>query len=237
MTADPAVRRLVEAAARRFRPLGIAPYMFARTKLARDPVYLDVLRDDVLPSHGTVVDLGCGIGLMLSLLDAARRQADSGDWPRAWPPPPSLVLHGIEVRPRIAARATRVLGEVATIHAGDLAATTLPAADAFLVFDVLHLLPPAAQDWLLAAMTAMLRPGGVLVVREANPRGGWRFRLVQAGNRLVSILHGRAARPFHFRTIAEWRAALERLGFTVHVSEHADRSMFANAALYARRLD
>ena len=44
---DPAVTRLVEAAASRFLPLGVGSWEFARGKVRHDPVYLGVLRDGV----------------------------------------------------------------------------------------------------------------------------------------------------------------------------------------------
>jgi hypothetical protein len=44
---------------------------FARAKLRRDPVYLAVLRGGWLPDRGTLLDLGCGRGLLLALLAVA----------------------------------------------------------------------------------------------------------------------------------------------------------------------
>jgi SAM-dependent methyltransferase len=235
MSQDAAVARLVAAAAARFRGLGVGPHLFARTKLARDPIYLDILRDGVLPTRGRLVDIGCGIGLMLSLLHAAREQWARGDWPAGWPPPPALSLHGVELRARIAARARRVLGNIAQIQSADVTESSLPRCEAILIFDVLHLIPAAAQVQLLSSAAAALQPGGVLVVREANPAAGWRFRLVQAGNRGVALLHGRARRRFHFRTIEEWRQALTQVGIDTRIEDHAGRSLFANVALYGRR--
>lgn len=233
---DPAVDRLVDTAAARFLPLGTASWEFARAKILNDPVYLGVLRDGVLPREGRFLDLGCGVGLMLSLLIAAREQFDRGEWPAGWPEPPNgLELHGIELRPRIVRHAQEVLHGVATIEERDLTDAHLTACDAILVFDVLHLMPADAQDRLLATIAEALRPNGVLVLREANPDGGWRFQMVRLGNRLVSILHGRRQRPFHFRRIHEWQAALRTLGFSVRLADSTNRTPFANVTLYAQR--
>ncbi|HYN07087.1 MAG TPA: DUF2062 domain-containing protein [Vicinamibacterales bacterium] len=235
---DPIVRRLVEAASAPYLTQGIATWEFVRSKMRLDPVYLGVLQDGVLPQTGRLYDLGCGQGVMLSLLAAARDQFQRHDWPHEWPAPPvGLELHGIELRPRIAKRAREILGDAATIEERDLAIGTLPPCDAVLIFDVLHLMPRDAQERLLTTVRQALRPSGVLVLREADARGGWRFRMVRLGNRLVAILQGRRGRQFNFRTGAEWQRRLEDLGLQVRLSSTPNRTPFANVTLYARASD
>ena len=78
---DQRVHRLIDAAAERYLNVGLTPWEFAHGKLRMDPIYLDVLKAGVLPHDGTIVDLGCGQGLMLSLLAAARDRADANEWP------------------------------------------------------------------------------------------------------------------------------------------------------------
>ena len=170
---------------------------------------------------------------MLSLLAAARERFERADWPAGWPDPPDrLELHGIELRPRVVRRAREVLRGVATIEEYNLKDARLPACDAVLVFDVLHLMPADAQDRLLAAIAGALRPDGVIVLREANPDGGWRFQMVRLGNRLVALLHGRLRRPFHFRREHEWQTALRALGLAVRPGDTTNRTPFANVTLY-----
>lgn len=232
----PAARRLVDVAAARYLPIGAGTWEFSRGKLRHDPVYLGVLQDGVLPAEGRLVDVGCGMGLMLSLLAAAREQCARGDWPAGWPPPPTgLELHGIELRAKVARRAREVLSDVATIDERDVIGTPLAPCDAVVVFDVLHLMPAEAQDQVLETIARALRPNGVLVLREADPDGGWRFQMVRLGNRFVAILHGRRKRPFHFRRTDEWIEKLRALGFTVRRAETPNRTPFANITLYGSR--
>ncbi len=233
---DPRVVRLVEAAAERYLNVGLSTWEFAHGKLEMDQVYLDVLRDGVLPPAGTLYDIGCGQGLMLSLLAAARAQSAAGAWPSAWPAPPqALALHGIELRPRVARRTRSLLEDIAVIEERDVTTAALPPCQAVLIFDVLHLLPRDAQDRVLAAVRrALVNEGGVLVVREANAGGGWRFRMVRLGNRLTAIVQGRWRRRFAFRTAAGWEEALREAGFTITRHAPSRAGPFANFVLYAR---
>jgi uncharacterized protein (DUF2062 family) len=228
--------RLIDAAAERYLIAGVSAWEFARSKLRRDPVYLQVLKDGVLPAKGLLMDLGCGQGLMLALLAGARERYSAGHWPAAWPAPPAdLQLHGIELRPRVARRARQVLDGVAVIEERDLELSPLPACQAVLIFDVLHLMSRDAQDRLLQDVERALTPGGVLVVREADAGGGWRFSLVRLGNRTNAILQGRFSRQFQFDSAPGWQSRLERLGFRVEKVRPQDRGPFANFRIYARR--
>ena len=68
----PEVSALTEATAERYLPSGIGSWELARGKLRMDPVYVQVLLDGRLPASGTLLDLGCGQGLMLALWVARR---------------------------------------------------------------------------------------------------------------------------------------------------------------------
>lgn len=233
---DPHAVRLVNAAAERYLTIGLSTWEFAHSKLEMDDVYLGTLRDGVLPSAGVLYDLGCGQGLMLALIGAARDAYRAGDWPGGWPAAPTgLELHGIEIRPHIAKRTRELLHDVATIEEADLSSASLPACDAVVVLDVLHLMPTAAQERLLVEIGRALRPGGVLVLREADAAGGWRFQAVRIGNRLTGWTQGRFRRRFQFRTAAEWVARLESLGLDVFNVTPTSHGPFANFVACSRK--
>jgi uncharacterized protein (DUF2062 family) len=88
---DPFFASLVRRASDRFVAGSITAWEFAHGKLRGDPLYRTVLLGGVLPSgssEGTLVDVGCGSGLMLALLAEAASCWREGRWPRDRPAPP-----------------------------------------------------------------------------------------------------------------------------------------------------
>jgi uncharacterized protein (DUF2062 family)/SAM-dependent methyltransferase len=228
--ADRPFAELVRRAADRFLDSSITAWEFARGKLRMDPVYRATLSSELLPSGGTLVDVGCGQGLTLALLAEARLAAERGEWPAGWSAPPRFDrLIGIETRRRVAAIARRALAREAEVIEGDARTVALEPARAMLLFDVLHLLPYDDQESLMAAIAARLEPGGVLLVREADPGGGWRFRAVRAGNRFKALVMGTwRAQTFEPRAEAEWRECFTRHGFHVEMRPMGEGTPFAN---------
>ena len=94
---------LVRQAADRYIASSITAWEFARGKLRGDPVYKTVLEGGLLRSGGTLVDIGCGQGLMMALLIEAKERVRSSTWPSGRPAPPLFDrLVGVETRPRTA---------------------------------------------------------------------------------------------------------------------------------------
>ena len=65
---DPRQENLIAAAAASYLRIGIQAWRTANAKLRFDPVYREAIRRVEWPSEGRVLDLGCGRGLMLSVL-------------------------------------------------------------------------------------------------------------------------------------------------------------------------
>jgi SAM-dependent methyltransferase len=216
----------VRRASDRYIATSVTAWEFGRGKLRGDPLYRSVLADGVLPPGGTLVDVGCGQGLMLALL------IEAADASRA---PTFDALIGIETRPRIAAIARDALAGRAAIVEGDARAHMPRAFTAALFFDVLHMMPAADQDALLEAAARALEPGGAILIRETDATAGWRFNAVRLGNRLKAIAGANWRQTFHFRTAVEWRSAANRLGFEVEQIGTSEGTPFANVLFVLRR--
>jgi len=235
---DPGFTRLTSAAADRYLGASVTAWEFARAKLRGDPVYRAVLASQWLPSSGVMVDVGCGPGLLLALLAQAAEDTSEARWPPdGWPAPSAdLRLHGIELRPRAADLARYALGDAADIQTADALDARLPETiDLAALFDVLHLMDRMSQGPLIARIAAAMPPGAILLVREADAAAGWRFRLVQLGNRVTALIRGRWRPRFAFRSVREWQAELSALGFDVSVAPMSEGTPFANVLLVARR--
>ena len=227
---------LVRRASDRFVTSSITAWEFARGKLRGDPIYRALLTPGVLPGGGSLVDVGCGSGLTLALLAEAAAVWREGSWPAGVPAPPVFAnLLGIEKRPRVARLAQRALGASAVIIGGDARDHAPPDCHVVLFFDVLHMMPRSDQERLVASMADVLRPDGVILVREADAAAGRRFRAVRAGNRVKAILFGHWRQRFDFRTAAEWTACFERLGFVVERCAAGEGTPFGNTLFVLRR--
>jgi len=227
---EPRLTALIEETARRYTEAGPWSWELVRGKLRHDPVYLSLLRSALLPAEGRLCDLGCGRGIALALL-ATAAEIDAG--PEGWPPPPRLALSGIEGRPGHAAIARRALGGAATVATADLRTTPLPQADTFLLLDVLHYLDAAAQEDLLARIAAALHPGGILLLRDADAAGGWRFTATRIQERLCALARGDLRQRFRYRSAVEWVEILKRYGFTAAVTPMGMGTPYANVLVRA----
>jgi SAM-dependent methyltransferase len=226
---------IVAAAARFYAPAGCGALHFARGKLRHDPAFAAILARGLVPDGARLVDLGCGQGVLAALLLAARADYERGRWPPEWPAPPRLAqLLGVDLRGRAIRRARTALGARARFEVGDVRDVALPACDAIVLLDVLHYLPAADQERLLAACARALDARGVLVARVADARAGLRFRVTLACDALVTIARGTLRPRFHCRALAEWVAAFGRAGFRVETAPMSEGTPFANVLLIAR---
>jgi SAM-dependent methyltransferase len=220
---------LVHDASDRYTTASITAWEFARGKLRGDPLYRATVCGALLPSGGTLVDIGCGGGLALAMLAEARARYSKGFWPAGWNRPPQFDrLIGIETRSRPAAVAREALGSDATIVHGDARTADIGPCRAVLLFDVLHLLRVHEQEALLATVSAALEPGGVVLIREADASGGWRFAVLRLGNRVKALAFGRWRQRFHFRTPDEWLACFASHGLAGEVRPMGAGTPFAN---------
>lgn len=231
---DPLFEDLVAGASDRYVSASITAWEFARGKLRGDPVYRAVVFGGLLPSGGTLVDVGCGQGLALALLAEAAGMWRGGRWP-ADPPPLFDRLIGIELRPRVAAMARRALAADAEVIAADARVRMPASCRAALFFDVLHMMPARDQEAVLQCAATALDPGGCILVREADAAAGGRFRAVMAGNWLKAAFSGNWRQTFHYRTRAEWSGLFAASGFVVDVRGAGEGTPFGNVLFVLTR--
>jgi SAM-dependent methyltransferase len=233
---NPDTERLLEAATRPYISSGKYAWYFARGKLRHDPFFFWVLRSGLLPERGRLLDLGCGQGLLLALLSAARRQYARGEWPRGWPAPSSnFQMQGIELDRGRAETACRALGPGVEIDCCDIRRAPFPACSLVVMNGVLLYLDEAEQIRVLQKAVDALRPGGLLLLREADAGAGLRFHITQWTDRLIAANRGRFWRKLHYRAAPGWISALEKLGLAVHVQPMRQGTPFSNILLTGRR--
>jgi len=231
----PRVGALIESAARPYVRSGMRHWEFVRGKLRWDPVFLALLKGGVIPSGGTLLDVGCGRGILLSLLAAAEKQHADGEWPDGWPAPPrGSSLVGIEVCGKTAGVAARALRGRALIEVGDALEVPIPSCRVATLLDALHYLRPVDQERLLRRAIGALVPGGLLIVREADAQASVRFALTRLAERIRSILRGRPRQTLSYRSAREWTTLLETMGLAVETQPMMQGSPFENVLLIGR---
>lgn len=224
---------LVRLASEPYRSAGRFALHFARGKLARDPVFRHLLANGLVPPGSAVLDIGCGQGLLASLLRACE-QLPADQWPEGWAPPPrGATLHGIDLGARDIARAEAALGAApGTFACQDMRRAAFSPADVVVLLDVLHYIDRDEQLAVLRRARQALRPHGTLLLRVADARARGRFLAGHWIDAAVARLRGHA-RPKGGRSVEAWIAELQALGLQVRSQPMSEGTPFANVLLVA----
>ncbi len=240
----PEFEALIDTASRRYLDCGMFAWEFVRGKLRHDPLYFGVVGRGLvatvgapetkdLKDDGVVLDLGCGRGILFSLILAVH---EIGARPPGWlPTPRGLRLIGFEGRSKIAAQAKKALGGEAEIFTEDLATAALPRCRVALLLDVLHYLPAEAQESLLDRVASALEPGGVFLLRDADANGGGRFWATRIQERVAALARGDFRQRFHYRSAQDWRRLLEARGLATETAPLSEGTPYANVLVVGRK--
>jgi SAM-dependent methyltransferase len=229
---------LIAAASLPYRNAGRFAWHFARGKLGIDPVFRHMLHAGLIPPQARVLDIGCGQGLLASLLHRCGEFERSGHWPSGWAPAPAPArVTGIELMPRDVSRAKAALGDSAEFICGDMRHTPFPEVDAVVILDVLHYITIPEQNEVLARARRALPAGGTLLLRIGDAAATRGFVVSQWVDRVVTFVRGHRVVPQFCRTLGDWQAQLESLGFAVRSQPMSEGTPFANVLLIARVKD
>jgi SAM-dependent methyltransferase len=229
---------LLDTACAPYRAAGRFAWHFARGKLSHDPVFRHVIEQGHIRPGARVLDIGCGQGLLASLLASTATLQREGRWPAAWPAAPAPAgVTGIELMPRDVERARAALaslGEKARFVCGDMRSTEFPPVDAVVILDVLHYIAVDEQNQVLARVRAALPPGGLLLLRVGDAAARRGFAISQWVDAVVTRIRGHRVLPQYGRTLAAWSAQLQALGFDVRSQPMSAGTPFANVLLIAK---
>lgn len=229
----PAWWHATERVARRYSPFDAIStaaqrtrFHYVRVKLMTDPVTKMIAdlfgeEDGVL---GEVLDIGCGRGQMaVVLLENGRATRVHGlDWDE-----------GKIAAAREAAACDPSLA--VTFAVADAADAELTPADTVMLIDVIHYLTLEEQDALLARAAAAVRPGGRLVVREADTERGLRSWMTLAEETLFTALRFNRGARVKFRPARTIVRELEAAGLVCEVQPAWGGTPFSNVLVIGRR--
>lgn len=221
---DPLPSALLDAATAPYRRAGRFAYHFARGKLGGDPAFGLIHASDWIRPGMRVLDLGCGQGLLASLLDVAGRDCE---------------VHGIELMQRDVRRAERALATTiargrARFVCDDIRHADFGRAQVAVILDVLHYITIEDQQAVLERLRSALAPDGLLLLRVGDAAAGLPFRISNWVDRTVTFVRGHRLGALHCRPLSAWTAALEALDFRVRAVPASQGTPFANVLLEAR---
>ena len=151
------------------------------------------LLSDQLPANGLVLDLGCGEGILANTLARLR---------------PDCRILGIDKDQPKLDIAARNASSNASFTAGDLFEVAIKEkADVAILNDVVHHHCYSKQGLLLRKAMSCLKPGGTLILKEVDICDRLDHRVTEFFDRKLY-----PGDELSFRTLADWKTLLRRLG-------------------------
>lgn len=194
-------------------------YAHARFSILRSKL-LSVM-DLLLPDEGPILDIGCGFGLFAAYFGQTQ---------------PGRAITGVDPDSRRIAMARRVCERIGLeqhrFHVGDArdASLTGPFAGAY-VLDVMHHIPHADQERLLARLHDLLAPRGVLVLKDITTEPHFGLKFTEVLDRIMVGWN----EPLAYRHHREWGEMLADLGFHVRMVRVPDVLPYPHVVIAAQK--
>jgi SAM-dependent methyltransferase/uncharacterized protein (DUF2062 family) len=203
-------------------------FHYLRGKLLADPAAKAVadVAGEAPGVLGEVLDVGTGRGqIPLLLLELGRATRARGvDWDAAK-----------IAEARHAAVAPAPSPAAASFAVGDLRTAPFDAADTVLLVDVLHYFREAEQDAILDRAAAAVRPGGRVVIRDADTSRGWRSWATLLEEHVFTFLRFNRGERVRFRPSRAFVERLEAAGMRCEVRPAWGSTPFSNVLVVGTR--
>lgn len=171
--------------------------------------------EQLTPQNGTIVDLGCGEGILVNFLGMCSDKR---------------TVIGIEVdenRIKIAPKGSKNVSFIAA----DITKHNLPDADCFIIFHVLHHLSSyEAQSAVLKECRDKLKKNGKIIIVEVKVQFSIKYLLTWFTDHFLVawFFEKRIYTPILFRKVPDWESLLKNLGFTYTVHSEDKKGPFSN---------
>ncbi len=203
-----------------------AQFNYVRIKLLMDPIakLIADIEGEEAGALGEVFDIGTGRGQLPILLCELGRatHAKGFDWDE------KKIADG----ERAAAIAPALPIE---LWQSDARTGEVTPADTVLLVDLLHYFTIEEQDEILLRAAKAVRPGGRLLVREADTERGWRSTMTLLEEKIFTALRFNRGERVKFRPARELTAVMEAAGLAVEVRPAWGKTPFSNVLFIARR--
>ncbi len=166
-----------------------------------------------VPLKGTIVDVGCGYGLLSNLLALTSPERD---------------VIGIDLSPKRIRAAQRTVKDRRNIKflLEDANSFKIEECDVFIMSDFLHHLSYRHQEELLAVCYQKLSKSGLLIIEEVDGRPYWKYQFTIIADGLLNL-----GKKISFRKSSEYLELLSRIGFQVK-TETAHKGLPFSDILY-----
>ena len=118
---------------------------------------------------------------------------------------------------------------------GDARTADFPEADTVMLIDLLHYFKVEEQDQILRRAIEAVRPGGRLLIREADADRGWRSKMTLLEERIFTGISFNRGERVRFRKAAELTDIASQAGLSCRVIPAWGKTPFSNVLIIAER--